>query len=347
MLIAFLFLLSLVAFAISAVAGGGAGLMLMPVLAMLLPGAQVAAALSVGTVASSLSRIAAFWNAIRWDVVRWFLPAALPAAALGAWALTRFEPVYIKLVLGLFLTANLPMLFLRQRAFVDEPQAPPIKPAFLLILGGAVGLVSGFTGAVGVLFNRFYFRLRLQKAEIVATRATNEVLLHALKIALYASFGLLTTRSLMAGGVVAVAAVLASWAVRGLLHHVPDRLFHHASTTAMVVAGVSMLGGAVPAALARNQAGLHVTSSANERELQAYWGRRAYAVAVTRQNGVILEKKLDPAHLKPRYQRYIPVLPAGTRITSIEKFEQIDREGLEIHYANGQSQWRQVIEFPD
>jgi uncharacterized membrane protein YfcA len=50
MLIGFLFLLSILAFSISAVAGGSAGLMLMPVLAMLLPGAQVAAALSVGTV---------------------------------------------------------------------------------------------------------------------------------------------------------------------------------------------------------------------------------------------------------------------------------------------------------
>jgi hypothetical protein len=116
----------------------------------------------------------------------------------GAWALTRFEPVYIKLALGLFLTANLPLLFLRPRAKPQDEPAP-IKPARLMALGAAVGLVSGFTGAVGVLFNRFYIRLRMQKAEIVATRAANELLLHALKIALYASFGLLTTRSMMAG----------------------------------------------------------------------------------------------------------------------------------------------------
>ncbi len=347
MLIGFLFLLSILAFSISAVAGGGAGLMLMPVLAMLLPGAQVAAALSVGTVASSLSRIAAFWKMIRWDVVRWFLPAALPAAALGAWALTRFEPVYIKLALGVFLTANLPLLFLRSRVAPVQDDAAPIRPAALLLLGAAVGLVSGFTGAVGVLFNRFYFRLRMQKAEIVATRATNEVLLHLLKIALYAGFGLLTTRSLMAGAVIAIAAVLASFAVRLVLHHVPDRMFHHASTTAMVVAGVSMLGGAVPAVLARNNAGVNVTASANEREVQAFWGRRAYAVAITRQNGIVLEKKLDPAHLKPRYARYLPATPAGARITSIEKFEQIDREGLEIRYADATRAWTQIVEFPD
>jgi hypothetical protein len=90
--------------------------------------------------------------------------------------------------------------------------------------------------------------------------------------------------------VIAIAAVLASFAVRLVLHHVPDRMFHHASTTAMVVAGVSMLGGAVPAVLARNNAGVNVTASANEREVQAFWGRRAYAVAITRQNGIVLER---------------------------------------------------------
>jgi uncharacterized membrane protein YfcA len=85
MLLVFLLILSIIAFAISAVAGGGAGLMLMPVLAMLLPGSQVAAALSLGSAASSLSRMGAFWRAIRWDVVRWFLRRCLPRRwGLGA-----------------------------------------------------------------------------------------------------------------------------------------------------------------------------------------------------------------------------------------------------------------------
>jgi hypothetical protein len=84
---------------------------------------------------------------------------------------------------------------------------------------------------------------------------------------------------MMAGAIIAAAAAMASWLVRHMLHHVPDRVFHHAGTTAMVVAGVSMLGGAVPAALARHNAGVQITHDAHEKEVQAYWGRRAYAVA--------------------------------------------------------------------
>ncbi|HWU02521.1 MAG TPA: sulfite exporter TauE/SafE family protein [Novosphingobium sp.] len=342
MLLLALFLSAVLAFAISTVAGGGAGLMLMPVLALLLPGAQVPAALSIGTAVSSFSRIAMFWRSIRWDVVRWFLPAALPAAALGAWLLSRFEPVYVKLILGLFLTANLPLLFLRQRA--PEPvDAPAMGPRGLLLLGAAVGLLSGFTGAVGVAFNRFYFRLRLQKGEIVATRATNEVLLHLLKLALYAAFGLLTDRAIMAGAVVAIAAVCASWLMKHAIAYVADHVFRHAGTAAMVAAGLGMVGTAAPAALARNDAGLHYHANSDEREMQAHWGRHAYAVALSRRSGIVLEKKLDLARLKPKYRRFLPPTPNGARVVAIEKIEQIDREGLEIHYAQGGREWSRVV----
>lgn len=84
---------SAAAFGLSAVSGGGAGLLLMPLLGLVLPGTQVPAALSIGTVASSATRIISFWQAIRWDIVRHFAPTALPFAALGAWAAVWSQPI--------------------------------------------------------------------------------------------------------------------------------------------------------------------------------------------------------------------------------------------------------------
>lgn len=218
MIVALVFLAAFLAFIVSAVAGGGAGLVLVPLLRLILPVASIPGALSIGTAASSMSRIVLFRDRIRWDVVRRFVPTALPAAALGAWLLTLFQPVYVEFLLGCFLLLNLPALFRRAPAPGSEA---PLSPARLPLLGAAAGLLSGFTGAVGVVFNRAYYRLGLSKDEIVATRATNEVLLHLLKIALYAAFGLLPRSALVAGALVAVAAVLASLASRrvlGLLH---------------------------------------------------------------------------------------------------------------------------------
>ena len=346
MVVLLLFACAVVAFGISTVAGGGAGLMLIPVLAIMLPAAQVPAALSIGTAASSLSRIALFRRSIRWDVVRWFLPMALPMAALGAWLLSRFDPLYVKLVLGLFLAANLPFLLLPRRVAPGLPRGR-IRPAVLTLVGGAVGLLSGFTGAVGVAFNRFYFRLGLSKQEIVATRATNEVLLHALKIALYAALGMLTTRSLLGGGIVALAAVAAAYGMTFLIRHIDETLFRRAGEVARVVAGLGLLSSTAPAALRRNDAGMRLGTAAGERSLHAYWRTHRYGVAWTATDGIVLDKRLGLVDLKPRDRRILPPLPPGASIVAIDKLEALDREGLKIAYAQGPRRWATFVPTRD
>lgn len=118
-----LFCLSCGAFTISAVAGGGAGLVIMPVLGLLLTASKIPAALSLGTMCSTIGRIATFRHAIDWRVVSCFLPAALPAAALGVFCLRLMPPVYLEMFLGLFLSGNV-VLLLRPASPVMTDQAP-------------------------------------------------------------------------------------------------------------------------------------------------------------------------------------------------------------------------------
>ncbi|MFH7813156.1 MULTISPECIES: hypothetical protein [Acetobacter] len=83
---------STAAFGLSAVSGGGAGLILIPLLGLALPGNQVPATLSIGTAASSAARILSFRHAIRWDIVRHFAPTALPFAGGGFEEPSGFGP---------------------------------------------------------------------------------------------------------------------------------------------------------------------------------------------------------------------------------------------------------------
>lgn len=229
-------------FGLSVVSGGGAGLILIPLLGLVLSGAQVPAALSIGTAVSSASRIVLFGKTIRWDIVSHFAPTALPFTALGAWALSRVSPVYLSLLLGLFLMGNLPLLFRKHHAVKNEK---PIRPIWLHALGCAAGFISGFTGAVGLIFNGFYYRLGLRKEEIIATRAANEIMMHLFKIALYAALGIVNENVVAIGGAIAVAAILASIIMRYLLPHLNDHLFRHIGHAVMVVAGVAMVFSAV------------------------------------------------------------------------------------------------------
>jgi uncharacterized membrane protein YfcA len=237
MFLPLLFLASAIAFAISTVSGGGAGLVLLPVLGLGLAAAQVPVALSVGSAISSVARLGLFMRSIEWRIVRWFVPMSLPGAFLGVELLRHMSALYLEVALGLFLLGNLPMLF--RRKAVEAPGEPG-GPMALMLLGLVAGFVSGLTGAVGLLFNRFYLRYGLTKDEVVATRAANEVLLHMTKLALYAVFGLFSTQALGAGAIVGVASIAGAIAARRLLPYLSESAFRRVGYAAMVAAGAFM-----------------------------------------------------------------------------------------------------------
>ncbi|MBB2200489.1 sulfite exporter TauE/SafE family protein [Gluconacetobacter tumulisoli] len=269
-------LASVLAFCLSTVSGGGAGLVLMPLLGLVVPAAQVPATLSIGAAASSLARIATFRRSIRWAVVRRFVPAALPFAALGAWGLSRMNPAYLDVLLGLFLMGNLPLLFRTPGPVSDRP----IRPSWLVATGAAAGFLSGFTGAVGLVFNGFYRRLGLRKEEIVATRAANEILLHLMKLGLYAGFGLLTTRAVTVGLAVAMAAILSSVLMRHVLPRMHDHLFRHIGHAATVAAGVGMLALAGGQIVRQDGMSLHYGQDASEFGASLSWRRHVFSIAL-------------------------------------------------------------------
>lgn len=233
-----IFLISFLAFSISAICGGGAGLMLIPVLDRLLPISQVPAALSIGTFTSSASRLIIFRKNICWGIVKYFVPAALPAVWLGAWLLNHVNPVYLEIAMGLFLISNLMFLFKKSKEINDNKKP---KNFILSLIGFLAGFLSGLTGVVGLLFNRFYLRYGLTKEEIVATRAANEIILHLLKIVLYSFFGLITMKVIYIGTVVALSAIFASWGMKWILPKLSMASFKKIGYYSMVLSGFIML----------------------------------------------------------------------------------------------------------
>ena len=317
-MILIIFFIAILAFCISAVAGGGAGLVLVPLLRVLLPVSQVPAALSIGTATGSLARIHAFRRHIRWDVVRWFAPAALPMAGLGAWALSRFEPAYVELLIGLFLLANLPAIF--RRPPPPNPEAKPFSRPRIVLLGALAGLISGFTGAVGLLFNRVYARMGLSKEELVATRAANEVALHALKIALYAAFGLLSRQALLAGALIALAAVAAAYGMRPLLRLVNEHLFRTISHVSMVAAGAAMFTMSSSQIMTIHRAWTDYVQLGDDSEFQLYWGGHRRFVLEFEEDGTpVIERGIDADDLTPRQLASATALSRTGRIELIEQ----------------------------
>jgi uncharacterized membrane protein YfcA len=278
---AILFVCTVFAFALSSVCGGGASFILIPLLGYFLPGAQVPAALSIGTATSSISRIAVFYKNIRWEIVACFVPPAIPAVWAGAYLLTYVNPVYLEWMMGVFLLSNLTLLVKSE----EKSGTSNMPKSILMLIGFVAGFVSGLTGAVGLLFNRFYLRYGLSKDEIVATRAANELLLHLIKLCLYISFGLITVKVMSLGLVIALGAIVSSIVIKRILPYISENLFQKTGYLAMVVSGMFMFLNASKNIIDANQ--LHVSYVAADKSIETkmQWKKRTFQIDLEYEDG--------------------------------------------------------------
>jgi uncharacterized membrane protein YfcA len=323
------FLLSYFAFSLSAICGGGAGMLLIPLLGNQIPVTQVPSAISLGTFTGSASRILVFKKSIHWAIVRWFVPAAVPAVWLGAWALKFIDPVYISMVMGLFLISNIPFLFKKEKELhlITRP-----KNSVLIAIGFSAGLLSGLTGAVGLLFNKFYLRYQLSKEEIVATRAANEIILHLIKIILYSLFGLISSKAILFGAIVAAAAILSTLTIRFILPLITEMLFKRIGYLAMVFSGFLMLIQASGSVLNKNDG--HFSSSPITKGLEAKlkWQKSDFALEFTYDEGFEFEQIIPFSDLNKGQQEFVNSHKAEADCITIEAVYSIKATSYEAYY---------------
>ena len=342
MTLGLVFAASLVAFALSAVSGGGAGLLLIPLLARSLPGVAVPAALTLGTVTSTVSKLLLFWRDVRWDIARVFVPGALPGVVLGAMLLRHVEPQLLEVFLGLFLVSNLSAL-LRPPSAVST--ARPTRWWHLAVTGFAAGFLSGLTGAVGVLFNSFYFRHGLTRDQVIATRAANELLLHVIKLALYLALGLLTRPVWLTGAAVALGALLATAVARRVVRHLPERAFQRLGYAAMVVSGLFMLGSSVQRLRRSHDLGIGVTTESGEVELSGWWSGGSVTLEWEMRGGLAVEHQVRPEDLPAAVQQVMRDQAHGRRLRRAEVVYEWSGRAYELEFDDGRGSI-ETIEIP-
>lgn len=294
-----LFFGTILAFWLSAICGGGASLILIPILNLLLPASVVPFSLTIGTFTSSVSRIAVFKKHINWKIFFWFVPFSIPAVLMGAYLIKYVNPNYLQLIVAFFLIANVPQLFKKVKNDETDEKASP--KYVLAIIGFLAGFVSGITGAIGLLFNRFYLKFGLKKEEIVATRAANEVFLHLIKLIIYISLGLYSNLALWLGLAIAVATIISSYTVKYILPYLSENLFRKIGYGAMVVAGITLLIGTSDKIIQQDKLGITIAKS----ESIISWRSTDFVIEFAFDDGLEIERPIRaeelPNHLKTKY----------------------------------------------
>lgn len=298
-----LFFAAIFAFWISAICGGGASLILIPILNLLLPSSVVPFSLTIGTFTSSVSRIAVFKKHINWKIFFWFVPFSIPAVLLGAFLIKYINPNYLQLVVSFFLIANLPELFKSKKSEIQNQK--PYPKILLIIIGFCAGFVSGITGAIGLLFNRFYLRFGLKKEEIIATRAINEVFLHLIKLIIYISLGLYSKTALWLGLTIAAATIISSYTVKYILPYLSESLFRKIGYSAMVFSGIVLLIGTSEKVIQQDKITFSTNHNSKEKETLISWRNTDFIIEFAFDNGFEVERPIQPEelpdHLKEKY----------------------------------------------
>lgn len=331
------FAAALLAFGVS---GGGAGLLLLPVLARVLPASTVPAALTVGTATSTVAKLALFRRHIAWAVTRRFVPGAVPGVLLGAYLLKYLNPLYLEVLIGLFLLSNLPAA-LRQSGSKADALAAPERTGWLrlAVIGLLAGFLSGLTGAVGLLFNKFYFRYGLSRDEVIATRAANEVLLHGIKLALYLYLGLLTGPAWRAGAVAAVAAVLATAGARRVVKYLSESLFRRIGYAAMVLSGVFMLTAATQELRSTENLRASTRLFGGDLEITGWWRSRSLTLELEIDDSPAIEQPVAFAELPAGVQAEVRRRQRGRPLLKLEEVWTVGGHAYEVYFrTNGHVQ---------
>lgn len=221
---------------LSAVAGFGGGVLLLPVFTALF-GLRVA--VPILTLTQLSSNAARAWlnrHELRRGLIGWFAVGAVPFAVAGGLLLAHAPLGPLQRLLGAGLIA-----VVAWRRY-GRPPAPPPERAFALV-GAASGLGSALLGSVGPLTAPFFLAAGLTRAAYIGTEAASALVMHLSKLAAYGAGDLLTGPVLGYGAALTPATLLGAWAGRRLVGRLSERAFVALVEAGLVAAGLLFLAG--------------------------------------------------------------------------------------------------------
>ena len=228
-----LFIAGLTAWFISTIAAGGAAMLMIPLVALLLGPQTVAREISLGAFLANPSRAWLFRHSVDWQVCRWMIPGSLCGAILGAWTFSQIPVFWIQLALALFLISTV-----FQYRFGKSSRSFEMRRQWFFPLGLGVAALVGGTGPVQ---NPFLLNYGLQKEQLIATKAINSLVLQLTKLLAYTGFGAMTPEIAGYGLMIGLGGALGVWYARHHLKKVDEHRFRVYTLTLMPICGVAML----------------------------------------------------------------------------------------------------------
>lgn len=240
-----LFLLGVVAFVFSTLAGGGGALLLLPLVNAFLGTQYTAPVVNLGNFIGRPSRLILYWKYIDWRICAFYALPAIAGAWLGAWWFGAMRVSALQLVIGIFLVSTLFQFNFGKRERSFEMRIPWFVP-----LGFIISILGTLVGAVGPVLNPFYLNAGLEKESLIATKTANSFFMGLAQLGGYAFFGLLEGAYWGYGIALGLGAILGNIIGKRALGRISSEGFRILLVIFMVLSGLMLIYTALNAGTA-------------------------------------------------------------------------------------------------
>lgn len=226
---------ALVASLVGGVAGFGAGIIMLPLVAWAIGIRSAVPVLTVTMLIGNLSRI--WWSRGDIDraVVIRFVAGAVPATALGTTLYAGMPADWLGRFAGVFLIASVP---LRRLLATDLFR---MRLRHFPILGAFIGLLSALVVTTGPLNTPFFLAYGLRRGAYIGTESVCGMAMHLARGAALARYALLTGETVAVGAILGGTMFAGAWLSRRLLERMSERAFLAVIEVMLVVMGLHSL----------------------------------------------------------------------------------------------------------
>ncbi|MEU1520308.1 sulfite exporter TauE/SafE family protein [Streptomyces sp. NPDC005811] len=217
--------------ALSAVAGFGGGVLLLPVFVAVLGTRDAVAVLTVAQLASNGSRVWFNRREVDRRLVGRFALGAVPAAAVGALLFATAPLPALTRLIGVFLLVTVAWRHWK-------PHVAHLDAAAFAAVGAASGFGSALVGSIGPMVAPFFLARGLVRGAYIGTEAASAVVMHLAKLIVFGAAALLTTASALVGLALAPAGVGGAWVGKKVVDRLPARAFVSVVEVGLIASGL-------------------------------------------------------------------------------------------------------------
>ncbi|MCF7958280.1 MAG: sulfite exporter TauE/SafE family protein [Phycisphaerae bacterium] len=167
---------------ISGMTGLGGGTVLLGVIALVVEAGYVVPLHGAVQVVSNGTRVLLFLSHVKWKIIGFFLIGLVPGMVAGLFLFRLLDETVVKLLMGFFILVV---------TWLPKGKKKMSRPFGIFVPVGLVaGVIGIFFGAIGPFIAVFFVREDVIKEELVATKATCQVVCHILKIPFFGFIGM-------------------------------------------------------------------------------------------------------------------------------------------------------------